>query len=355
MSTSKAGLCSLFFILLLGGCEPVPLQYPPGSSPYPSANAPAPAPSQAGSLPPLGTLPKPQVSGAQRGQYIWDKAMEGIAMGGSIAGPYGAGAGLVFGGLFGLLTADSYYEQLNAQIQSEQEKDKQLEAQLEEEMKRQRELEAKLENRENSSEPKEREEGKREARPAASMPSFKNIDIRDVNRDGVPDLWITYDPLKPGEVIRQEEDTNWDGRVDTWSYFTNAKLIRREVDSDGDGRGDRFFVYKNESLVREERDGRGDGHPSFRAIYERGRLAKVEKDLNQDGKMDLWVYYDIEQPEEVTAIEERDLNGDGAVDLWSYYEGGRLVRRDVSAVGLDYLSKQGRPLPEVLPQALPKS
>jgi len=38
--------------------------------------------------------------------------------------------------------------------------------------------------------------------------------------------------------------------------------------------------------------------------------------------------------------EERDLNGDGIVDLWTYYEGGRIIRRDVSALGLDLLSKQ---------------
>jgi len=38
--------------------------------------------------------------------------------------------------------------------------------------------------------------------------------------------------------------------------------------------------------------------------------------------------------------EERDLNGDGVADLWSYYENGRLVRRDVSAIGLEILAKQ---------------
>ena len=38
--------------------------------------------------------------------------------------------------------------------------------------------------------------------------------------------------------------------------------------------------------------------------------------------------------------EERDLNGDGIADLWSYYENGRLVRRDVSAAGLEILSKK---------------
>jgi hypothetical protein len=71
--------------------------------------------------------------------------------------------------------------------------------------------------------------------------------------------------------------------------------------------------------------------------------------------MDLWVYYDTDQPEEVVIREERDLNSDGGVDLWSYYEDGRLVRRDVSALGLDYLSKQEMPMQEVPPQTLPKS
>ena len=48
--------------------------------------------------------------------------------------------------------------------------------------------------------------------------------------------------------------------------------------------------------------------------------------------------------------EERDLNGDGVVDLWAYYENGRLVRRDVSAVGLELASKQ-----DELPPSPPSS
>jgi hypothetical protein len=56
--------------------------------------------------------------------------------------------------------------------------------------------------------------------------------------------------------------------------------------------------------------------------------------------MSLWVYYDTAKEGEVVSKEERDLNGDGVADLWSYYENGRLVRRDVSAIGLELLSKQ---------------
>ncbi|MFB3108314.1 MAG: hypothetical protein ACE1ZE_02970, partial [Candidatus Binatia bacterium] len=103
-----------------------------------------------------------------------------------------------------------------------------------------------------------------------------------------------------------------------------------------------------------ERDEKGEGQPNYRALYTNGRLAKVEKDLNQDGKMDLWIYYDTDQDSEVMVKEERDLNSNGGVDVWSYYEDSRLVRRDVSTVGLDYLLKQGKGLPDSPPASTPK-
>ena len=79
---------------------------------------------------------------------------------------------------------------------------------------------------------------------------------------------------------------------------------------------------------------------TYRATYQNGRLAKVEKDSNGHGRSDLWVYYDTTRDGDIMTKEERDLNGDGIADLWSYFESGRLVRRDVSAIGLEILSKQ---------------
>lgn len=345
----------------------MPVQNPSGSHPtYPTVQTPA----QPANLPLAGTPSQGQLTSAQRGQYVWDKMMEGVAMGGSIAGPYGAGGGLIIGLITGLFTADAYYAQLNAQIQSEQTKNEELETQIEQEMERQRELEAQLGK---ASEPSQRKReeaqisqtaaiqrakdaprverkqemappvspGKTEISPPPWRRPFKNIEIRDINQDGVPDLWIYYNPLKPGEIVRQEEDTNGDGVVDTWSAFKDGKLVRREVDTKGTGRPDIVYTYENDKIAGEERDESGDGRPSLRAVYQSGRLAKVEKDLNRDGKMDLWMYYDTTKEQEVMSREERDLNGDGGVDLWSHYENGRLVRRDVSAVGLEILSRQG--------------
>jgi antitoxin component YwqK of YwqJK toxin-antitoxin module len=169
---------------------------------------------------------------------------------------------------------------------------------------------------------------------------FKNVEVRDNNGDGVPDLWIYYNPLTPKEIVRQEEATQWDGRVDTWSYFKGGKLVRREVDTKGKGVADTVYYYENDKIVREERDENGTGHVSFRTVYQNGRRAILEEDTNGRGRTDHWIYYDTTKGGETVLREERDLNGDGTVDLWSYYENGRLVRRDLSAVGLELMSKQ---------------
>jgi antitoxin component YwqK of YwqJK toxin-antitoxin module len=187
--------------------------------------------------------------------------------------------------------------------------------------------------------------------PTPHPPMFKNMEVKDINGDGVPDLWIYYNPQKPGEIMRQEEATKGDSRVDTWSYFKGGKLVRREVDTQGQGRPDTFFYYdNNDKIAREERDETGQGRLTYRAVYENGRLAKVEKDSSGQGRPDLWVYYDTSKEGEVVLKEERDLNGDGLADLWAHYEGGRLVRRDVNAVGLDLLSKQEQ-LPVIAAEA----
>ena len=70
--------------------------------------------------------------------------MEGLALGGSVGGLYGAGGGLVMGLIAGLVTADSHYGAVNAQIQSEQQKDRNLEAAIEQELERQRSLEGQV-------------------------------------------------------------------------------------------------------------------------------------------------------------------------------------------------------------------
>jgi hypothetical protein len=296
--------------------------------------------------------------------------MEGVAMGGAIAGPYGAGGGLVIGLLTGLMTADSHFGQINNQIYTEQKEDQQLEAAIEQELARQRELENQIagasaattlpsapETQQVSSQPPPIAANApkpvarsapdvnvaaltKPAAPARPPQPFKNVEVRDVNGDGVPDLWVYYDPQRPGEIIRQEEASQNDGRVDTWSYFKDGKMIRREVDTRQAGRPDRVYFYIADQIAREERDENGQGMITYRASYQTGRLARVERDLSGGGRSDLWIYYDTATEGEIVVREERDLNGDGIPDMWSHFENGRLTRRDVSAVGLEILSKK---------------
>ena len=424
-------LSSLAFLFFLVGCDLMAPQYPfPGFNPNatPALGNP---PTSWSSIPQPVT--QPQVTGAQRTQHMWEKALQGMAVGGAIAGPYGAGGGLIIGLLAGLFTADAYYTQLGGQIQSEQDKDKALEAKIEQELQRQRELDTKLAagsvNPAQQSQPDQSQSAQKPTVPqpttvamkepstaasskieqelqrqreldtklaagsvnpaqqsqpdqsqlaqkptvpqattvamkepltvasnnkeATSTPApspFKNVEVKDMNGDGIPDLWIYYNPLKPGEIVRQEEATHWDGKVDTWSYFKDGKLVRREVDTKGRGVADTLYYYDNDQIVREERDERGLGYATFRVLYQNGRRAKLEEDSSGGGKIDHWVYYDTSAEGEVISKEERDLNGDGVVDLWAYYQNGRLVRRDVSAVGLEIVSKQDQ-LPPSPPDA----
>ena len=180
-------------------------------------------------------------------------------------------------------------------------------------------------------------------KPPAPQPvsrPFKNVEVRDVNGDGVPDLWIYYNPQRPSEILRQEEASQGDGNVDTWTYFKDSKMVRRETDTRRSGRADTVYFYENDKILREERDETGRGTITYRASYQNGRLAKVERDSSGGGRADLWIYYDASKEGEVVLKEERDLNGDGVPDMWSYFENGRLARRDVSAIGLEILSNK---------------
>lgn len=308
--------------------------------------------------------------------------MEGAFLGLNIGGPFGGAGGLALGLLTGLITADSHYGGLNAQIHSEQEKDRQLQAAIEEELQRQGDFEKQVAHAtpESSGSTQDKSVPVEQARAAQTLPAapapkgdiavasvnknaasvpptpFKNVEVKDINGDGVPDLWIYYNPQNPGEIVRQEEATRYDGKVNAWSYFKDGKLVRRDVDSHGQGRPDTVFFYHGDKIAREERDESGTGLISYRAIYQNGRLAKIEKDTRGEGKIDFWIHYDTNQTEEIIVKDEKDLNGDGIVDLWTFYENGRLVRRDVSAVGLEFLAKQEQislPLADVKDIQLP--
>lgn len=379
----------LLLAALTFGCGPAAVQYPPGSYPA-SNNSSNTSAQQTGGNPSTSPAPQPPARSGRGTQHVMESMAQGAQWGGLLAGPFGhfgVIGGAFVGAIWGIVTIGAEEERVAAQVNKETQKDQQLEALIEQELERQRALEGQIINASASGPGAQTatpptSQGNSSAAPAAvSQPSrpreniavasvnkpviaptpsspFKNVEVRDINGDGIPDLWIYYNPQNPREIVRQEESTKGDGRVDTWSYFKDGKLLRREVDTQGQGRPTTVFYYNDDRIVREERDEGGQGIMTYRGTYENGRVAKVERDTAGRGRPDLWVYYDTSQDGQIVVKEERDINGDGIADIWTYFENGRMVRRDVSATGLEVLSKQEQvqaPVAEFRPVSLPGS
>jgi hypothetical protein len=366
----KKGLAIATVLSLSGAaCGQLPVVHQaPGtipSSTFPNSQA-----AMIGGPPQLALSSRAQANDAYRWAYAMDTANKAAQLGAILGGPFGGPASMgmgVLGLLYGAVTAESKIAEEEARVQGQYQKetgkDQQLESAIEKELERQRAFEnqvagtngpAKKDQHETYlsqlpqpvSAPARKPEdfvvaALTQRRPLSPVPApFKNVEIKDLNNDGVADLWIYYSPQKPAEVLRQEESSKLDGRVDTWSYFKNGKLVRRDVDNNGHGRPDAVFYYDDQKIVREERDETGQGRMTYRADYHDGRVAKVARETQGNGRPGLWVTYDTAIDGEVVVKEERDLNGDGFPDLWSHYHRGRLIRRDLNSIGLELFSKQ---------------
>jgi hypothetical protein len=85
----------------------------------------------------------------------------------------------------------------------------------------------------------------------------------DTDFDGRMDTWEYYGPDANGipVVTRVERDTRGTGKPDTFETFTQQNgsrvIVKREVDTDGDGQIDEVSVFQNGELVR-----RGPAAPS---------------------------------------------------------------------------------------------
>jgi hypothetical protein len=108
----------------------------------------------------------------------------------------------------------------------------------------------------------------------------------DTNFDGVKDVVRTYSPQ--GDTLSEEADTDYDGRIDTWMIYAEARLARAELDNNGDGRADETRYYAGGSLLRMERDTNFDAKPDRFEVYRDGRLDRIGVDANFDGQVDRW-------------------------------------------------------------------
>ncbi len=203
----------------------------------------------------------------------------------------------------------------------------------------------------------------------------------DVDDDGRPEQVRYFDP-RSGKILREERDSDYDGRMDAWLVYSDGVLSERVLDSSGDGRSDvwehyaagqlrermldrnddsvqdAFFRYQDDALAEERHDADDDGRIDLTIHYENLRRVRAEEDLDRDGRIDTWTTYqteggqdhparvehdskgrgspdvvetyEVEQGKALLARREEDLDGDGDADVVSIYEHGKLVAREIS-------------------------
>jgi hypothetical protein len=108
----------------------------------------------------------------------------------------------------------------------------------------------------------------------------------DTNFDGRKDTFRWY--TDKGESLREEADTNHDGRIDTWHAFANGRIAESHLDTNHDGKPDEWRYYSEGHISRVKRDRDGDGRADVWEIYRNGQLERMGVDLDGDERVDRW-------------------------------------------------------------------
>ena len=178
----------------------------------------------------------------------------------------------------------------------------------------------------------------------------------DRDYDGRLDVWSRYEG---GVLTERELDENGDGKPDAWERYGNGRMVSREVDRDGNGVRDAFYLYQGDALVEERHDTKGNGRIDRIVRYQGRHLSRTEEDRDGNGQIDAWstyaldaggaeivvrverdtksdgkpdVFEDFEQQGGKTVLtrREEDVNQDGTADVISTYDKGKLVKREIT-------------------------
>jgi hypothetical protein len=112
----------------------------------------------------------------------------------------------------------------------------------------------------------------------------------DMNKDGKPDKWVR---IESDNRIVITADQNFDGEIDYRGEFTKEwKPIFEEFDDNYDKVMDTFYYYDKGALVREEIDSNNDGKIDIWVyMYSSVYIAKYAADTDFDGKIDKVIDY----------------------------------------------------------------
>ncbi|MBW2315836.1 MAG: hypothetical protein JRH10_16820 [Deltaproteobacteria bacterium] len=147
----------------------------------------------------------------------------------------------------------------------------------------------------------------------------------DDDGDGRPERTVRF-VAGTREPATDEEDTDADGRMDTFTEYKAGRVARRKADTDGDGEIDTWSFYAAGQLLRHEQDSDGDGFRDHMSFFEDGRLVREEEDRDGNGRPDRVTHFDAD---ERIARREEDTNRDDVMDVQSFYQEGKLRRREM--------------------------
>lgn len=171
---------------------------------------------------------------------------------------------------------------------------------------------------------------------ACELESKGNV-TTDANGDGRADITRV---MSKGKEICRAIDLNFDGRVDSFTYFDPSQNHRRrESDFDRDGQVDEIAYFQNGKIVSKERETNLDGRIDTWDFYRNELLFQRERDSNSDGRIDQWWTFPDPQKLECPVVMS-DQDGDGQPDS----------RQDVCA---DEAATAGAPAPTSPPTSTP--
>jgi antitoxin component YwqK of YwqJK toxin-antitoxin module len=112
----------------------------------------------------------------------------------------------------------------------------------------------------------------------------------DTDFDGKIDRWQYYS--ENGVPEKEGYSRRGGAQPDTWQYFdVKGNLTRREIDEDGDGKIDRIETFQNGRVVAVGIDSDGDGKIERWQTWVGGRVVSEELDTDGDGISDRRLRY----------------------------------------------------------------
>jgi antitoxin component YwqK of YwqJK toxin-antitoxin module len=134
---------------------------------------------------------------------------------------------------------------------------------------------------------------------------------------------LHYD--EQGQLVRREESSRLDGRLDTSTVYAQGRPERKESDTDDDGKPDVWATYTADGKVSVLESLMADGR-RLRQRYTEGKVTREEwrtadalvtaRDLDASG----------------TVVREEEFGAGGRLSSVTFYESGRLVRRELYQV-----------------------